>query len=157
MKRTLLFCCVAAAGLLAACKKDSADPAATGPSAKTTALLNKRWGLTAATAQQGSITQNAFAQLQACHKDDYLRFNDDHTVDANEGSLKCDSTDPQSRPGTWELVANESKLLLTTSLFGTGGAALTDIVELSATRMVLRGTVVDSGVTTTYTATLTPY
>lgn len=157
MKRTLLYCMMAA-GLLAGCKKDStADPVATGPSAKTTALLNKRWGLTAVTAQQGSITQDAFVRLQACHKDDYLRFNADHTAEANEGPLKCDITDPQSRPGTWELVANESKLLLTTSLFGTGGAAIPDLIELSATRMVLRGTVVDSGVTTTYTATLTPY
>jgi len=147
-----------AAALLTGCKKDAADPTTTtGPSAKTTALLNKRWGLTAATAQQGSLTQDAYAKLQPCQKDNYLRFNDDHSVEANEGVVKCDAADPQTRPGKWELVDNESKLLLTTSIFGTGGAAIPEVIELGATRMVLRGTVIDNGVTTTYTATLTPY
>lgn len=156
MKQMLLGSLLAAACLVG-CKKDSSDPAVAGPSAKTTALLNKRWGLTAATAQQGSITQDAFAQLRACEKDNYLRFNDDHSAEANEGTAKCNSTDQQSYTGRWELVDNETKLLLTTPLFGTGGAATPEILELSATRMVLRGTIIDSGVTTTYTATLTPY
>jgi Lipocalin-like domain len=156
MKR-ILFSGLMAAALLSGCKKDTTDPATTGPSAKTTSLLNKRWGLTAATAQQGSLTQDAFAQLQSCQKDNYLRFNDDHSVEANEGVAKCDAADLQSRTGRWELVDNETKLLLTTPLFGTGGAVIPEIVELNATRMVLRGTIIDNGVTTTYTATLTPY
>ena len=156
MKHLLLGGLLAAA-LLTACQKAATDPAAPGPSAKTSALLGKRWGLTAATVQQGSVVQDAYAQLPACHKDDYLRFNDDRTLEANEGPRKCDSADPQSRPGKWELIDNESKLLLTTSLFGTGGAVIPEVVELSATRMTLRGTIVDGGVTTTYTATLTPY
>ena len=146
-----------AAALLTGCKKDGTDPTTTSPSAKTTALLGKRWGLTAATVQQGSVVQNTYAQMLACQKDNYLRFNDDRSLEGNEGPLKCDAADPQSRAGKWELIDNESKLLLTTPLFGTGGAIIPDVVELTTTRMVLRGTIIDNGVTIIYTATLTPY
>jgi hypothetical protein len=103
--------------------------------------------------------QDAYALMQPCEKDNYLRFNSDHTVEANEGPLKCNSADLQSQTGSWDLVINESKLMLTTPLFGSGTAALLDIVELSDSRMVLRGNVLDpdTGVSTTLTATLTPY
>ena len=156
MKHFVLIGLMAATALIG-CKKDSDDPATPTPSAKTTALLNKRWGLTAVTAQQGSMIEDVYAQLPACGKDNYLRFNEDRTLEANEGPLKCDAADPQARSGNWELVSNESKLLITTPIFGAGGAAIPDIIELSATRMVLRATIIESGVTTTLTATLTPY
>ncbi len=154
MKR-LALSALALVALVSACKKDSTDTPT--PSAKVALLVNKRWGLTALTAQQGSVTKDGYATLRPCEKDDYLRFNDDRTAEANEGPLKCNTSDAQSQAGTWELISNETKLLLTTPLLGTGGAGTPDIVELSSTRMVLRGTVIDNNVTTTYTATLTPY
>jgi hypothetical protein len=145
------------ATLLASCKKD--DTTTTTTSANTSLLINKRWGVTAVTSQQtgSSVTFDAYAQMDDCEQDNYLRFNSDHSAEANEGPLKCYSGDPQSQTGNWELLANDSKLLLTTPLFGSGAAALLDIVTLTDSRMVLRGTLIDNGVTATYTATLTPY
>ncbi|GAB3574372.1 lipocalin family protein [Hymenobacter daeguensis] len=139
--------------LLAGCKKDSTTPT-TEPSARTTALVNKNWKMTAVTAQQGALSQDRYASLLPCEKDNYIRFNDSHTTEANEGALKCSLNDPQTYAGRWELINNESQLLVTTTLFGSF-AANTDIVELSATRMVLRGTVIDGAVTTVVTATFT--
>lgn len=153
MKKLLLWGLTGLA-LLAGCKKDSTNPSSSEPSAKAMALVNKNWKLTAATAQQGTLSQDAYAGLSACERDNYIRFNDNHTTEANEGPLKCKSADPQSYTGTWALVNNESQLLFTTPLFGSL-AASPDIIELSASRMVLRGTVVDGNVTTVITATLT--
>lgn len=154
MKNTALFC-LALLALATSCTKKTDDATPT-PSAKAGLLTNKNWTLSALTAQKGSISTNAYNELDECDKDDYLRFNDNHTAEANDGLLKCDSSDPQSETGTWELVSNESKLLLTTPLLGTGAAVIPDIVELSSTHMVLRATVIENSVTTTYTATLTP-
>lgn len=152
--KNLFLLSVASLALLAGCKKDSTDPASTGPSAKTTALVNKNWKMTAVSTQQGSLSQDGFASLLPCEKDNYLRFNDNHTTEVNEGPLRCNASDPQTYAGRWELVNNESQLLVTGALFGSF-AANADIVELSATRMVLRGTVIDGTVTTIVTATLT--
>ena len=154
--KNFVYLALGLAALATGCKKDSTDttPAA---SAKAALLVGKRWGLTALTAQQGSVVQDGYATLKTCEKDNYLRFNDDRTAELNEGPAKCSTTDPQTYAGTWDLLANESKLLLTTPLFGSGAAGTPDIVELSANRMVLRGTLIDgNGTSTTYTATLTP-
>ena len=155
MKRfAYLFLGVAA--LASSCKKDSTEAIAPAVSPKIALLVGKRWGLTALTSQQGSIIRDGYATLNAYEKDNYLRFNDDRTAELNEGPSKGSSADPQSYAGTWDLIGNDSKLLLTTPLFGSGAAGTPDIVELTANRMVLRGTLIDgNGTSTTLTATLT--
>ena len=156
MKRfAYLFLGVAA--LASSCKKDDSTQATTpAVSPKVGLLVGKRWGLTALTAQRGSLSQDGYATLKPCEKDNYIRFNDDRTAEVNEGPSKCSPADAASYAGTWELVGNDSKLLLTTPLFGTGAAGTPDILELTTSRLVLRGVLIDgNGVTTTYTATLT--
>jgi hypothetical protein len=143
------FACLA---LLAACKKDS-DPA-TETSAKAAALVNKNWKLTAATAQQGAISQDVYAGLKPCEKDNYIRFKDDHTMEGNEGTSKCSTSDSQTYSGNWALINNDGQLVVSTPILGSG-AAVPDVLELTPTRMVLRGTVNDSNITTVITATFT--
>ena len=99
MKNLFLWSLISLA-LLTGCKKDSADPIANEPSAKTIALINKNWKLTAVTTQQGTLSQDMYAGLQPCEKDNYLRFSENHTTEANEGTLKCNTSDPQTYAGT---------------------------------------------------------
>ena len=155
----LIFGGLTLAALAVGCKKDTTDttPATPVVSPKIAFLENKRWNLTALTAQRGSASVDGYANLKPCEKDDYLRFNDDRTLEANEGLLKCDTADPQTQAGNWELVNNDTRLLITTPLFGTGGAATPDILELSSARMVLRAVLIENSVTTVYTATLASY
>ncbi len=157
MKNFLYLALGVAALASTGCKKDDSTQAITpAVSPKIALLVNKRWGLTALTSQQGSVIRDGYATLNTYEKDNYLRFNDDRTAELNEGPSKGSSADPQSYAGTWDLIGNDAKLLLTTPLFGSGAAGTPDILELTANRMVLRGTLIDgNGTSTTFTATLT--
>ncbi len=155
--KNIFFLALGLAALASSCKKDSTETVAPTVSPKVALLVGKRWSLTALTAQRGSVIEDGYRTLEACEKDNFLRFNDDRTAVLDEGPTRCSSADPQTRPGTWELVANDAKLLLTTPLFGAGAAGIPDIIELTTTRLVLRATLIDgNGVSTTYTGTLAP-
>jgi len=110
MKKNLLFLLLAAATVITSCSKDDDDNNSGGggtPVSNTTKLCNKNWKMT-------SFKFNGvefISQLDACDVDDFIRFNTDNTYLEDEGPTKCDPADPQTLTGTWNWVANETKLV----------------------------------------------
>lgn len=156
MKPSLIWALALVVLLGTGCKKDDTKTDS-GPSAKATLLTSKRWTLSDVTIQKSgsAIIEHPYNDMEGCDKDNFLRFNADHSAVVDEGLQRCGPADPQTYSGSWELTANETRLLLTTPLYGTGVATNPDLVELSASRMVLRGTLIDAGVVMTYVATMT--
>jgi hypothetical protein len=112
-----------------------------------------KWMMTAMTispAQNGVTDQ--FGSMDACGKDDLTIFNADGTITNDEGVIKCNASDPQTaNGGTWVLSADGKTLTITSP--GQAPFVVT-IVTLSSTSFVGTQTMVDSGVTYTYTITL---
>ena len=70
-----------------------------------------------------------------CERDDYFKFTSDGTYELNNGSQKCQSSDPQTISGTWFFSDGDTKLNLApynNYLFGK-----CDIQELTASRITL--------------------
>lgn len=58
-------------------------------------------------------TQDIFAQMDECEKDNIITFKTDKTVIEDEGATKCDPSDPQTLPGgTWAFTNGETELVL---------------------------------------------
>ncbi len=93
---------------------------------------------------------DVFSSSDACGKDDLTIFNSDGTVTNDEGAVKCNAFNPQtSSGGTWVLSADEKTVTITQ----TGQSMVGTIVTLTSTSLVVKTTLVESGVTYTYTIT----
>ncbi|TGE26390.1 lipocalin-like domain-containing protein [Hymenobacter metallicola] len=137
-------------GALGACKKDKTET-------KQDLLVGKNWQVSAATveytgAQAGK--EDTYAAMQACEKDNYLRFNSNKTLEVNEGKNVCLDSE-QMAMGTWDINADQTKIYINAPELGNSAAAQTDIVELSSSKLVLRNVVVQPDETATFTTTFT--
>jgi hypothetical protein len=147
-----LFLIMLAVASLGACKKDSENT----PS-KTDLLTSKKWRVTAYsatyTASGGSApittTVDQYAQTTAYSKDDFYKFNTDKTLTVDEGPTKYSTSSPQTTAYTWDFNSGQTKLLISPVGAGTTSITISDIVELSATTLHIRGT--DSYMTGTTT------
>ena len=86
------------------------------------------------------------AFLQTCQKDNILVFAAAGTGTLDEGATKCNSSDPQSNPFTWNFATNETVLHVSTVLF-TGGSSDFSIVSLTGAQLVLSQDITVSGTT----------
>jgi hypothetical protein len=136
-----------------ACKKDENQT-------KTDLLSKSAWKMTAYTVNpafpildiNGQITgysNDVFAQMDNCSKDDTYKFNSDNTMKLDEGASKCNSADPQFTAGTWSFNTDETVLTITTD----GDPTLNTIEVLTADALKLKFTETDGTTTFTYTAT----
>lgn len=82
-------------------------------------LVNGSWHVTAYTVEpaldfdgDGDSETNAFAVMEPCIKDDRTTFNADGTGQLDEGVSKCDDSDPQTIPLTWQFAQNETELIV---------------------------------------------
>ena len=136
MKTLSTYVLVAAlAALTVSCKKDSETPAKT----KTDLLTGKDWIITAATVSPGFPNPNGgapitdfYAQLDACDKDDFVRFDKPNTFKSDEGANRCTGA-PQTQTGTWSFNSNETIL---SSVVGTD-ANNYNVLELAESNMKL--------------------
>ncbi len=97
----------------AGCSKDKKDEPST-----TERLTNKNWVLTAQTVDPplpfGTTTvTDLYAQLDACEKDDILRFTAPNVYTDDEGATKCRASDPQTTTGTWVLSSDQKTITVT--------------------------------------------
>ena len=154
--RTLFALSLALLGGLTSCSDDKNDPT---PSTSKTALLTaKSWRVTAdqsvVVSGGTTLTNDDYADLEACEKDDLVRFNADKTVTLDQGATKCADTsaDPQSeKDGTWDLNSDGTKLTQKDGAF----SLEFDVLELSATTLKTKVTFTDDGETYTQTTTYT--
>ena len=155
MKRVILYLLIASAGIAStSCKKDTV--AATPAPTKTELLTNKNWVLTAETVSPGinvgggTVITDLYGQMQACSKDDFIRFETPNVYKEDEGATKCSSSSPQTTTGTW--VFNADQTIITTTSQGSTPQSL-NIVELTGTSLKVTATEALNGVNYTITAT----
>jgi hypothetical protein len=148
MKNYLLLLALASSVVLTSCGDDE-DVAPT----KTEMISNKNWTVTAETLAAAGMTQDLYSQMDACEKDNFVKFTSDGKGTFDEGATKCDPTDPQTENFNWSFGNNESVLTLSD---GTNSIDQ-NISELSASKMVLTMSDTDTinGVPITYTFTTT--
>lgn len=157
MKQLLLVALGVAS--LSACKKDN-DATPTAPT-RTTLLTPRNWRITAlsttTTATGGTpTTVDAYAQMPACQKDDFRRFNINNTLVIDESTTKCTTTAPQQTSARWDFNSTQTQLRITGP--GTTPAVIYDVLELTATTLRLRQTSqATAGTTTTTTVATTTF
>ena len=89
------------ASVVFSCKKS--DPAVDPK----VAIIGK-WRVTAIQFNLGPISQDGYASLDACEKDNYTEFRNPNIFTEDEGATKCFTSDPQARAGTWSLNATNT-------------------------------------------------
>jgi len=119
-------------------KDDTAPPAKTN----TELISTGTWKFSAATV--GVTDVSGF--LQPCQKDNIITFAAAGTGTLDEGPLKCNGSDPQTSPFTWNFLSSETQLFVSATLF-TGGSSTFTIVSLTATQLVLSQNINVSGTT----------
>jgi hypothetical protein len=96
---------------LLSCQK---DPAPATTSAKTTNITTSAWlyeGGGVDFDKNGSVDYPLPAgTLAACQLDNTLKFNKDNTGVADEGTTKCNASDPQTATFRWNFADNENSL-----------------------------------------------
>ncbi|WP_133271220.1 hypothetical protein [Hymenobacter radiodurans] len=139
-----------------ACGEEN-EPDATDP--KTTLLINKDWRATAdvsvtTTSAGATTTVDNYAALQACGKDDFIRFNDNGELEINEGPSKCAAPDPQTAKGTWSWNADKTVITFTEPcLCPNFPPTLSGPADLTSSTMTVKQTSTSNGATTVRTVT----
>ena len=147
-----LFLLTLGLAALSACKKNNDNAPATPGSADL--LVAKNWVVTAQTYSVSSaalnggtpLTTDIFATYYAtpCRADNFITFNSNNTLLADEGALKCSAADPQTKSGTWSFNSDKTKLTMADPSAG-GTPVPFDVITLSATTLRLRNTIVTNG------------
>lgn len=110
MKKLLLLGVIALGVATVACDKDE-DPAETSKTDLLTNGSSKSWITTSFFVNDVDIT----AFQDTCDQDDLIVFKSDKTMHGDEGSIKCDPSDPQTYDhGTWYFANNETQIISTT-------------------------------------------
>ena len=89
----------------------------------------------------GNPVTDIFSIMLPCEKDDFETYKTGGIWEYNEGPTKCDASYPQVFTDSWRFDANETKLFV--------GAVECTILELSDTKLKLRYSFEDNGVTYT--------
>jgi len=121
-----------------ACSKSDSSSSKT----KTELITQSSWKFSNAKVSGTDVS----AFLQTCQKDNILVFAAAGTGTLDEGATKCNSSDPQTNPFTWNFATNETVLHVSTVLF-TGGSSDFNIVSLTDAQLVLSQDITVSGTT----------
>jgi PBP1b-binding outer membrane lipoprotein LpoB len=104
MKRLrLLAMMLLTAVLFAACSKDTTEPSNPTPTPSTPTKTPKE--LFIGTWKIESSVSNGANTLPDCSRDNLITFKADGSYTSDQGTVKCDPTDPQNDNGTWNLDA----------------------------------------------------
>jgi len=136
------------------CKDDEDSPS------KTDLISKNTWKVTAFTVdpaypifdENWNITgysNDVFATMDDCSKDDTFKFNSDNTLKLDENASKCDPSDPQTSTGTWSFKSNEAILSFTID----GDTQDFTILELTESVLKLKYSETDGTESFTYTIT----
>jgi hypothetical protein len=154
--RILIFSLFSLALLFSSCSKSDEDE----QSPKTELLTKSAWKMNAYTVEPGfptfdsegnitGSTNDIFAFLDDCEKDDTHKFNTDKSLTTDEGMTKCESSDPQKTNGTWSYNSDETILTITED----GETQTATVLELTSNVLKLKSTETYEGMTYTYTVT----
>src|SRR4051812_42147827 len=106
--KSIYTLCIACSVLLtfAGCKKSSDNKSKT----KTEIISQSSWKIDNAKVSGIDVTSS----LDACEIDNILTFSSNGTGTLDEGATKCDASDPQSNPFSWNFASNETMLHIST-------------------------------------------
>ena len=114
------------------CTKKKEDP--TPPPTRMQLLTAKKWQIRSATIEaSGQPTVDLYPLIAPCSRDNFEQFALPNTYIADEGTIKCSPSDPQTELGIWTLTANDTQLTVT----ATGTSTTSTIEELTATSLKL--------------------
>lgn len=94
----------------------------------------------------GTSISDFYAFMDDCDKDDVMYLKTDGTYIQDEGSTKCDPSDPQTTTGTWSLSADGKTMTIDSDTY--------TLISVSKSEMKV-STQLDLGTGTTYTITMT--
>jgi hypothetical protein len=152
--RMLLLSLFSLTFLFSACKKDD------GVITKTDLLTSGAWKVTAETIDPGfptfdnegnitGSTNDLFAMMEDCSKDDIISFKSDKTLIMDEGASKCYNDSPQKNTGSWSFNSDETTLTITADV----DPQTMTILELTDKVLKLKTTEVSGGITLSFTTT----
>ncbi len=124
--------------LLNGCKKDKQQQPALS---KTVLLTQRGWILTAYTQVRLSdgLSQDAYAPMSACYKDDVYTFKADFTYEGSVGATKCSQSQAQVfQAGSWRFDNNESILERNITSGSNIGSVRFTVVSITATELKLQ-------------------
>lgn len=80
-------------------------------------LILGDWQITALTVdppqiENGVVITDLYAQMEDCDKDNYYSFLNNKTYKFDQGSIICDSLEPQNISGNWSFLNDETELQL---------------------------------------------
>jgi hypothetical protein len=114
---TLLTCLLIGIGFWSCSKKS--DPAPT-QSTKMDNISSSAWKYESGGVDQdknGTIDISGSSLFGSCSLDNTITFNKDNTGITDEGSTKCNSTDPQSAPFNWSFADAEANITISNNIF----------------------------------------
>jgi hypothetical protein len=105
------------------CKKN--DSSSDGTPTKTDVLIQQSWSFNNAGLdpdKNGTIDMDLSSQVQSCIKDNTVSFLANGSGTVAEGASKCNSTDPDTLPFTWNFATNDTEIKINGSaIAGKGG------------------------------------
>ncbi len=113
--------------ILVSCGKDNDTPEKT----KTDLLCQANWKFSAATVGGSDVS----SQIQACYKDNIIKFNTTGTGTVDEGASICTVGNPQTYNLTWNFLSGETQIKITPPLLP-GGSDTYTVVSISETQLV---------------------
>jgi Lipocalin-like domain len=155
MKSRIALAAISALWLVACNSSTSTEE--TGGGKRSEIIVGKNWKQISITMDpginiNGVVVTDLFAQFENCEKDGSTKFLANGNYAEDEGSLKCDPSDPQTLSGTWVFNPDETVLTMTE----TGDVPVSyDVVTLNSTTMVVTTTSSDFGDELNHKLTLT--
>lgn len=123
------------------CEKKS-DPAPTN----TQKLTGKNWRVVTMTVSPALAGITDFlSTVDACDRDNFLNFNANGTYVENEGTTKCNPSDPQTKTLNWSWSNNETKIIKDGDTY--------DVLQNDGNVLRISFTEIDNGVSYTVTVT----
>jgi hypothetical protein len=116
------------------CKKSDAGSGTTAKS-KTILMTQASWKLQSVgldNDKNGVAETDITGSVPACQFDNIYTFKADSTGTMDESTLKCNATDPQTKPFTWLFKSNET-MLSGTFGFSDGDATIISITDNNLT------------------------
>jgi len=129
MKKQFLLI-ILAVFLFSSCKKEEKDPEPnpTPLKTKTELLISSPWKLVATTVDPAIAgTSDLYAEMEACEKDDLVKYEANKTGIYDDGATKCDPTDPQTEVFNWTWDLTETKI--------TEDGMIYDVIQLNETTL----------------------
>ena len=126
--------------VLGSCQKDDDGNPAPSPKTKQELIASSAWKYNDAKIDSdnngtGDVALPA-GVVESCQTDNTILFASNGTGTVDEGPTKCNATDPQKIPFTWNLASNESVINFSSAVFaGVGGDF--KIISLTETELIL--------------------